>query len=282
MTQGKLPNRIPFEEVGQVTHWMMPPVGGKVVPSVQREAQKKPLPKQPHETVETLTPEELPEVQITPLKASELQEITEAAARDGFNQGYEEGLAKGLASGEQQGFEQGQLNAYTEHSHALQQQTQALAQLCQALMHPIEQQERQLENLILNLAVELAQHLIKQELHQRPEAIYPIVQAALASLPQGEKALSLFVHPDDLPFIQTQAQAQGKNWHLHADTGLTRGSCRIEKGASTVEYALNERLNEWVQQAQQNTQEMAPILKNYLPVTALTAFEAPDKQPDAP
>lgn len=273
MTQGKLPSRIPFEEVGAVSQWMMPPVGGKVVPSVQRQAQKKPLPKQPHETVETLSAEELPSVQIAPLKASELQEMAEAAARDGFNQGFEEGLAKGLATGEKQGYEQGQLNAYSEHSQALQQNTQALGQLCQALMAPIENQERQLENQLLNLAVELAQHLIKQELQQRPEALYPIVQAAVASLPQGDKALTLFVNPSDLPFIQ--AQSHQTNWHCQADNTLPRGSCRVEKGASTVEYHLTQRLNEWLQQAGQHTEDAPVVLKNYLPATENTPSDAP-------
>ncbi len=58
----KMPNRIPFESAGAVTSWMAPSVGGKAVPSAQRQAQMEAAaaakpPKQPHEVIENLSDE---------------------------------------------------------------------------------------------------------------------------------------------------------------------------------------------------------------------------------
>ncbi len=247
MTQGKLPNRIPFEDVSQVKSWLLPSVGGKVVPSVQRQEQKKSLPKQPNETVETLAQDS---VSPQPMKASELREMVETATREGFNEGYNEGIGKGIAEGERQGRELGKLEAYAAHSQILQQQAQGLASICQDLMEPLASQNSELENLVVNLAVQLAKHLLQQELQQRPEAIFPVVQAAFASLPGGAQHLKLYLHPEDLAFVSVHAQAMGKDWQCIGDGTISRGSCRLETPQTLVNYRIEDRLAEWLAQSQ--------------------------------
>jgi flagellar assembly protein FliH len=108
MTSKAMPGRIPSENLGEVTSWMLPPVdeSGRVLSSAEKEARmrREKMLRQGKEKIENI---EIPAQQKTGMTAQEMQEIFDAAEKDGFAQGHTEGVEKGKADGYEAGRQQG-------------------------------------------------------------------------------------------------------------------------------------------------------------------------------
>lgn len=237
-----LAGRIPFEEIETFESWSLPSLGegSRVVPSVKKDPNKHKRDEPVEETVE-----ELSDHQPAPLTAQRLQEITETAEKEarefGFAQGYEEGMKQG----EKKGTELGEQKAYRETREKLEQKTATFAELAEALFQPVTNHQAELENTLITMAVELAKHFIHTELSVNPALIFPTVEQAVSSLPAGQKNIQVFVSPEDLPQVQEEFAERMPDWRFIADSKMTRGGCRVESSASSVDFSFEKRLMDW-------------------------------------
>ncbi len=240
MSSAKLPPRIPFEDLKEVSAWSIPAVGGKVIkpkakPNI-RERKKK-----SEETIEDVTGD----VTLKPLTAEGLQEIAATVEKEACENGYQEGLQKGLQEGEAKGFAAGEKKAYAEKSLQLEQLATLLTQLTQGLQEPLTNHQHQVDNLVIDLATGFAKHLINTELSKKPELLVNIVKKAVQALPVGSSHTRIYANSHDIERLQSQANLAEKNWHFLVDDNLAPGGVRVETDESLVDYSLDARLAEY-------------------------------------
>lgn len=239
--KNKLANRIPEGEVADYRRWKLPPINdqGQVLPSAEREAAQRQAADQKRrgERVEDVPYQGKLS---SGMSAGELQEIFESAEREGFEQGRQAGYEKGLAEGYAAGQEQGAM----EKRQELAAEQQRFQHLADALLQPIEEQDAELEQLLLDTICTLTRSLVHRELLTDSSHILPLVQEAVAALPQGAKNLRLYLHPDDLAVVETYAEEQQLDWQFFADAALLPGGCRVESRDSRVDYSVANRLKQ--------------------------------------
>lgn len=237
----KLPNRIALEDLKGVSTWALPNVGtaGKVLSSAEKEARERH--QRDQEIIEDVDDKDLP---FAPMTAKELQAITEAAEKEGFNKGYQEGFTKGEQDGRERGLEQSKKQA----DQVLSTQVGQLLQIAEALVEPIAEQEQALEKLLLDYVLTLTAQLLERELQIDSTQVLGAVQKAIQALPVGATNIKVSVNPDDLALIETYAEETKKDWSFLADAQMLPGGCRIETEESLVDYTIEQRLEELSEQ----------------------------------
>lgn len=245
MTSKSMPGRIAAENLGEVTSWMLPLVdeAGKVLSSAEREARlrREKLLRQGKEKIETV---EMPAQQKTGMTAQDMQEIFDAAEKDGFAQGYAEGVEKGKSDG----FEAGRQQGLMEMRAQLTAEQQRFHDLANALLNPLTAQDNDLENMLLDVICSLTQSVIQRELMMDSSHILELVKTAVDALPIGSKNIRVSVNPDDLAVIETYAAEQQLEWKFFGDTQLQRGGCKIETPESRVDFSVSQRLQAVLEQ----------------------------------
>jgi flagellar assembly protein FliH len=140
-------------------------------------------------------------------------------------QGYADGYARGLADG------QAQIAARVAQLNAL----------MQGLRTELAAAPFTLADDTLELALDLAQTLVRGTLAVEPARILPVVEEALASLPRVLQPATLALHPDDARLVREHLAADLTAWRLRDDASLARGGCRIETAESRVDASLEQR-----------------------------------------
>lgn len=245
MTTKSLPGRIAAEDLGEVTSWMLPPVDdtGRVLSSAEKEARvrREKLLRNGKEKIETV---EIPEQQKTGMTAQELQEIFDAAEKDGFTQGHTEGFEKGKSEGYEAGRQQG-LMEMRAHLTLEQQRFQSLAN---ALINPLTAQDNDIEHMLLDVICSLTQSVIQRELLTDSSHILELVKTAVDALPVGSKNIRISLNPDDLVVVETYANEQQLDWKFFGDTQLQPGGCKVETPESRVDFSVSQRLQTVLEQ----------------------------------
>lgn len=250
----KHPNRIPFEEIDSIRSWRLPSLGSgsKVVPTAQREAAKR-------QQERDVIIEDVAASQVKPPTASELQQMAEQAEKEGREHGYKEGYAQGLLEGRQKGLTSGEAKAWAEHGPQLQEQIARLRQIADALMFPLDTQNQALESLLVDMSIQIAQHLVGQAITADPQLLFRIVERAIDSLPVGGQNIQVSLHPDDVTLLQQHLPAEAAHWHLQPDSRLQRGGCKVASQRSLVDYTIAHRIEQYLEQVEEEGEESTPV-----------------------
>lgn len=246
MTSKALPGRIPAEQAGTVTSWMLPPVddAGRILSSAEKEARERRerLLRMEEETVEDIEIIEPP--QSPGISAQELQEIYDSAEKDGFEQGYADGMQQGKAEGYEAGRQQGLQELRAQM--ALEQER--LQGIMNSLLNPVAEQDNDIENMLLDIICSLTQSVVQRELKLDSAQILSLVQTAVDALPIGAKNIRVCLNPDDVATLETYANEKQLDWKLFPDSQLQRGGCRIETPESRVDFSVSTRLQTVLEQ----------------------------------
>lgn len=234
-------NRIAGETIESMQPWILPPVNdnGRVLSSVEKEAKerKEKLLRKSKESIQTI---EMPEP-TSPLKgmtAQELEKIFADAEQDGFAKGYAEGFEKGRAEGYETGRQQG-LKDMREQLTAEQSRFKNLAN---SLLQPINDQDNDIEQMLLETVCALTQNVIQREMQLDSSPILDIVKTAIDALPIGSKNIRISLHPKDLPAVDAYATEQQLDWKFLTDPQLTPGGCKVETPESRIDFSISHRL----------------------------------------
>ncbi len=245
MTSKSTSGRIAAEDLGEVTSWMLPPVdeAGKVLSSAEREARlrREKLLRQGKEKIETV---EMPAPQKTGMTAQDMQDIFDAAEKDGFAQGHAEGFEKGKSDG----FEAGRQQGLKEMRAQLTLEQQRFHNLANALLNPLTAQDNDVENMLLDVICSLTQSVIQRELVTDSSHIVDLVKTAVDALPIGSKNIRVSLNPDDLAAVETYAAEQQLEWKFFGDLQLQPGGCKIETPESRVDFSVSQRLQTVLEQ----------------------------------
>lgn len=311
----KLPNLIASEDLQSCDAWSLPEVG-KGVKTLSAESKKRQLEAEKQARIElarakaSQTPEAAAHAEgeviedvdddslsYSPLTADQLQEMADAAEKEGFDLGYGEGVVKGIAEGKKQGYEEGMAQAQAEVRETLTTQVSQLLQVAEALVEPIQGQEDQLQKLMLRYVTALTEQVVERELLQDSSHILSVVQRAMQALPVGAEKIKVILNPDDLALVETYAQEQEKPWLFRGDSQLQPGGCRIESAESLIDFSVESRMkamfsqfldkqlvgseDEWDQAEQDETEHETEREQAELSSAEFQPEQQPDQNSDA-
>ena len=151
--------------------------------------------------------------------AADIERMHAEAHEQGYAAGYEEGIVKA--------------NEIAAH----------LDELLTSLHQSLKALDQQVADQLLATAVEIAQQVLRQSLHIKPELLLPVVREAIATLHPHPGHPLLFVNPNDAELIRKHLgdQLAHNNWRIIEDSNLTAGGCRVEHSASQVDATLETR-----------------------------------------
>ena len=199
-------------------------------------------------------PEEVEE-EIQPLTAEEIEEIRQAAHEEGFNQGKEEGFSTGFDEGKKsgheeglsQGHQEGMANGLEQGQQAINELTEKWVTLTEQLHQPLTVVEKNVEQQLLQLVVQLTEAITLQEAKTNPDIILSAISEGMKSLPSHDAQTQILLHPDDIILIEAQFSAehiQEQGWRLISAPQLSQGSCQIENSTSNIDLSIKSRIKE--------------------------------------
>ncbi len=148
------------------------------------------------------------------------------------------------AQAEEEGYQQGLVRAQQE-TRELQQQ---LLQLIDFLEHPLQELNEDIEHQLTQLAVTLAQQLVRRELKVEPGEIIGLIRDSVQLLPGIQRNISIVLHPEDAQLVRNalsiETSDEEHNWKLVEDPMITRGGCEINAPPSAINATLENRLSE--------------------------------------
>jgi flagellar assembly protein FliH len=201
---------------------------------------------------------EPPEVEIeepTPLTAEEIEDIRKAASEEGFNQGkeegfsagYEEGKVKGIEEGNLQGLEEGKAQGLLEGKEVIEQLSENWKGLIDQLHSPLATVEKNVEEQLLNLVVQLTEAVVLQEAKTNPDILMAAITTGIKSLPSSEPQTQIYLHPNEIKTVEAQFGAdyiKESGWRLLPAPQLSPGSCQIENSTSNIDLQVKTRLKQ--------------------------------------
>ncbi|MDP7591828.1 MAG: flagellar assembly protein FliH [Litorilituus sp.] len=201
---------------------------------------------------------ELPEeeeIEVTPLTAEEIEEIRQAAHEEGFSQGkeqgfakgYEEGKAQGNIEGTTQGLEQGTEQGLAQGKATIDALSVKWQSLIEQLDKPLTNVEKNVEEQLLHLVVQLTEAVVLQEAKTNPNILMAAISTGIKSLPSSDAQTQIHLHPEDIKQVVEQFGEQhimDSGWRLLPAPQLTPGSCQIENSTSSIDLQMKSRLKQ--------------------------------------
>lgn len=170
------------------------------------------------------------------------QAQTQTHARAPQQSAAEEEAAK-IRNVHQLAYESGRADGLREGAARAGAEAQQFAALLDSVRAQGLEQNQQVADETLGLALAVAQQMVRQALLAQPEAVTGVVQEALARMLQPAAQATVALHPDDAALVQArlgETLAAG-GWRIVEDATLTRGGCRLNTLASDLDATLETR-----------------------------------------
>ena len=263
METPKSKDRIPYESLDDasvVSAWDLPTVATKsrLVRSAKHEknGDKKPS----NEKIETVKKNK----KAKPLTVEELHEITESARKDGFQQGLKEGTEQGIREGTKVGEKTGQQRAYMEAKKEIEALQHQLRQVTSRLFEPMEKQDQTIENILVDLVVQLTQHIVASEIQSKPSRIVSLVKHVIEDLPKSAKNTRVRLCDSDADLIEKLVPENQREWNILRDSALASGGCIVETDSSLIDYSVESRLRHYLEKVSESSIQVNTPVPNYV------------------
>ena len=200
---------------------------------------------------------EVEEEEIKPLTAEEIEQIRQNAYEEGFAQGKSEGFAKGeeegleqghekgLEQGHQEGYQAGLMQGQNEVNHLIARWNQ----LAYQLYHPVEKVDKVVEKQLLNLAVTLAESVIRQESKNNSEVLLTVLHEAIASLPFNTEYAEIHMHPDDIALLRDVYDDEAlieQKWIIKEEPSYQLGDVIVMTPNSLIDRTVKQRMRQTI------------------------------------
>jgi len=118
-----------------------------------------------------------------------------------------------------------------------------ISSLLNALHQALSQVDQNIAQDLLNVALAIAQQVIRQSLAVKPELLLHVVREAIGALPHFSHNAHLVLHPDDALLLRGQlGEHHAHNgWKIFEDPQIERGGCRVETAHSQIDATLETR-----------------------------------------
>ena len=146
-------------------------------------------------------------------------------------------------SAEQEGYRQGLEQAKQEYAGEL----QRLRELIDFFEHPLQAVNDEIEHQLAQVAVSIAQQLVRRELRTDPGEIIGLIRDSIKLLPGNARNIVIRLHPDDARLVREafslDSREDESGWQLLEDPAVTRGGCEIRAAPSEINLTLENRLS---------------------------------------
>jgi len=194
-------------------------------------------------------------VEPEPLTAEEIESIRQAAHEEGFNQGkeegfskgYEEGKAQGITEGTTEGLEEGKEQGLAQGKEAIDSLSERWKSLIEQLDKPLASVEKNIEEQLLNLVVQLTEAVVHHEAKTNPDILISAVATGIKALPSNDSNTQIHLHPDDIKHVEKQFgedHIRESGWRLLPAPQLSPGSCQVENSTSNIDLQMKSRLKQ--------------------------------------
>lgn len=180
---------------------------------------------------------------VKPFTVEELEQIRAEAYNEGF------------ATGERDGFHSGQLKAQQEARTRLDARLAELEAIMAQLLEPMNQQDEQIEDMLLQLLESMVRQVIQRELQSDSSQIAQVLRGALKALPMGADNIRIYLNPADFEAVKHIRERHEENWRLLEDDQLLPGGCRVETEHSQVDATRETRLQQIIEQLYEQQRE---------------------------
>lgn len=115
------------------------------------------------------------------------------------------------------------------------------------LREEFSQKQQELEAVCVNLALAIAEKVIRTEVEAGKPVAARLVQEILQRV-ESAQALRIVAHPDDVETIKTSEALKafrdrtGCELHFRADASITRGGCRVETDFGDFDATIESQL----------------------------------------
>ncbi len=148
--------------------------------------------------------------------------------------------AEARTRGRIEGLDAGRREAWAEVEAKLRQLSAAIASLVELRSGVMKRAEQDL----LDLAVRIAETVVRERVSRDSEMVVRALGAALAELPKGEP-FTVRCHPDDAAALEsalTGIPGAGGDWRLQMDPSCSPGGCLVESEAGDLDVRIESQL----------------------------------------
>jgi len=188
---------------------------------------------------------------IKPLTAEDIEKIRQQAYDAGFEEGrvagVESGRLEGVDIGKKEGLEQGLQQGLSDGQAEINNQVSHLSGLCAQLVEPLAQQQKLVEQAILNVAMAVSRAVVHRELRVDSSTILAALPCVLKDLPKADNGFILTLNPADQDVVQSALGKLGSNIELKLDPSMTVGGCFLKTSSQLVDYTIEKRFQKTVQ-----------------------------------
>ncbi|MFZ6753141.1 flagellar assembly protein FliH [Undibacterium sp. Dicai25W] len=179
----------------------------------------------------------VPETPIPTISQEEIDQIKTDAHNEGYAAGYQEAYEKGLREGQAIGLQAAE--------DTMKPEIQSMQDLARNFILEIDAAGKNTGQELLDLAISLAENMLKTKLALDPNAILPIVEDAIAQLPSIQQPANILLNPLDATTIKNTMGdvLNSDGWKIVSDAQLSRGDCKIETAYNLVDASIETRWN---------------------------------------
>jgi len=187
---------------------------------------------------------------IKPLTAGDIEKIRQQASSAGFEEGktagHEQGRQEGFEVGKQAGHKEGVQKGLIAGQAQIDQQSAQLSSLVSQIVDPINEQQKQVEQATLNIALALARTVIHRELKLDSSSIQSALSHIYQSLPKMDQGVVLSVNPTDESFLKASLESIDNNIELKHDASIMAGGFILETSSQLIDYTIEKRFQKAV------------------------------------
>lgn len=166
---------------------------------------------------------------------AELQQHVELARKEAYQQGF--------AQGEQKAAQAWQARMSDYQNNLGRETAQRLNEVLHAAETSVQGLQQQMAPDLLQLAIDIARQVVRQELRCNPHALQPVVSEALDMLGAETKPALVRLNPEDFKHLEAHLRAALPNPKVEwlADPSVAAGGCLVESQGAQIDGSLERR-----------------------------------------
>ena len=195
--------------------------------------------------------EEAAEVEVAPaVVQAPVQEVlpaepsfSEQELQAHAEQARQEGYQQGLQAGQQQAAQEWQARMSDYQNNLGRETAQRLSEVLHAAQASVQGLQQQMAPDLLQLAVDIARQVVRQELRCNPQALQPVVAEALDMLGAETKPALVRLNPEDFKHLEAHLRESLPNPKVEwlADPSVPAGGCVVESQGAQIDGSLERR-----------------------------------------
>lgn len=185
----------------------------------------------------------------------EIQKQAEIIKQETYEKAFEQGYQEGLKKGQEEGYDNGKTEAKSEVFANLQPKLDQFDSILSSLKTPYDSLEQRIYSELVDFALHVAKTVIKKEVQADKEWILNTIRESVAALPESSSEIKIYLHPDDLAFLQISQPSISEKWSLHENPKIELGTCIVKQDYSTILNSWIARFDEVVEKVSQDVSD---------------------------